>query len=61
VDTTLTTKKVTAPSADARLRGRRPTSAYSGRVSVSTATISETRSRVYPSTTPPVIEQPSRK
>src|SRR6185437_698183 len=62
VDTTLTTKNVTAASEPAVLRvRRRPTSTYSGSVSVSSATISEIRSRAEPSTTPPVIEQASRK
>src|SRR5437762_3316686 len=61
VATTLTTKNVTAASAEATKRRRSPTRAYSGSVSVSTATIRLTRSRAAPSTTPPVIEHASRK
>src|SRR5439155_26909854 len=61
VATTLTTKNVTAASAEATTRRRSPTSAYSGRVSVSIATTRLMRSRAAPSTTPPVSEQASRK
>src|SRR5439155_13829475 len=61
VATTLTTKNVTAASAEATARRRNPTSAYSGSVSVSTATMRLTRSRAAPRTTPPVIEHASRK
>src|SRR5690606_26459721 len=59
--TTETTNIVSAPSAEAVLRRRRPTSAYSGRVRVSSATISVIRSRAYASATPPASEQASRK
>src|SRR5437762_1792021 len=61
VATTLTTKNVTAASAEATTRRRSPTRAYSGRVSVSTATTRLIRSRAAPSTRPPVSEQASRK
>jgi len=67
VEITLTRKKVTAADAPAvvgRSRGanrRRPTSTYSGSVSVSRPTISVIRSPAYPITTPPVIALTSRK